>query len=225
MNSRAEPSDSSQGSFDADFAACTSSPSDPIGPTCEPDVVFGVRLLGASESCVAADCVTPHGDGNPGHLTTLIDLLLARGALGTASPNSCVTLRMDLNVHPERLAAATRVRGLARNSFDSEQLAAATCELRADNGTLVATGMGLFVTAHGTLPLPFEATEPESRSSLGLASLLEIKADSTREFVTWSAREWTANPSGVVHGGVQAAALVAGIEGPRVRIPKPQSPS
>ncbi|NMO01428.1 PaaI family thioesterase [Gordonia sp. TBRC 11910] len=142
---------------------------------------------------------------------TLVDLLLARGALRPGSPHSCVTLRMDLNVNAAAFATATHIRGLTRHSFADDNLTMGTCELRGDDGVLLATGMGMFVSIDAALPMPFIPTEPHTDST-SLTELLEFVPDMTRTTVTWPIREWTANPSGVVHGGVQAAALFAAIE-------------
>lgn len=86
MNSTAAQPDPETSAFDRAFAACVAAPAGPVGPTGAPDVAFGVRLLGVSDHHTAADCVKPAGSGNPGWLMTLVDLLLARGAL---RPRSC----------------------------------------------------------------------------------------------------------------------------------------
>lgn len=211
MNSPLPESNPDRIAFDEAFAACIARPCGPVGPTGQPDVAFAVRLLGASDHHTAADCATPHGSANPGWLMPLVDLLLARGALGPGSATSCVTMRMDLNVNAAALAATTTVRGLARQAFADPSSTAGTCELRGDDGTVVATGMGVFVSIDTPLPDPFEATAGHEVSS-ALTELLPLTFDDSRHRADWRIEPWMANPSGVVHGGVQAAALFAAIE-------------
>lgn len=211
MNSPLTVTNPDRTAFDKAFAACIARPCGPVGPTGQPDVAFAVRLLGASDHHTAADCATPRGGTNPGWLMPLVDLLLARGALGPGCATSCVTMRMDLNVNAAALAAATTVRGLARQSFTDEISSSGTCELRDVDGTVIATGMGVFVEIDTPLPAPFEADGHREVPST-LTELLPLTFDPSRRRADWRVEPWTTNPSGVIHGGVQAAALFAAIE-------------
>ncbi|MFE9322375.1 acyl-CoA thioesterase domain-containing protein [Nocardia sp. NPDC052278] len=161
--------------------------------------------------CSAAECVKPVPAGNPGWLMPLIDLILARSALGDLAPHSCVTRRIDLHVHPDRLSDAETVRGVARRCFATGAMLVSTAELRSPSGMVLGTATGNFVASDSFLPVPYEA-DPQHIEAGSLIDLLELRFDPDPHTGMLPAGPRTANPSGVVHGGVQAAALCAAIE-------------
>lgn len=196
--------------FVDDYRDCADSFTGLTGPTGIPDELFGVRLVGSTDNHVAADTHKPQADANPGWLTVALDLLLARAALGGCSITSAVTLRMDLNVHAPTLWSATSIRGIGRRSFTSDALSMSTAEFRTADGALVATGMGAFVAVDVPLPHPYVARST-SAPSASLSDLLHLEIDHRSGTGTLPTGDAIANPSGVTHGGVQAAALCEAI--------------
>lgn len=202
--------------FVDDFARCAADGAPSlIGPTGPPDELFGVRLIGHSNGMAVADCTKPLGDPNPGWLMPMIDLLLARATLDPTRSHSCITLRIDLNVHPAALAAADTVRGIGRSGFSAGAVASSNCKIRckaAEFGAaeLVATGSGMFMFDVAELPHPSEAALARRHSST-LVELLGLDIEVTPGTTVMPTGVTTANPSGVVHGGAQVAALCAAV--------------
>ncbi|MGW0040018.1 PaaI family thioesterase [Gordonia sp. NPDC003376] len=201
-----------RGRFDEDIAVMTDIAGiRTVGPTCAPDELFGVRLLGQVPGGVAADCLTPPGEANPGWLMPMVDLLLARATVTNGA--GCVTSRIDLDVDPGALAGSDLVRGVGRSALAHGVLGTSTCEIRSTTGVLVGTGMGTFVLDSGGVPDPYASTGNGEVSHVpSLTGLLGIELDTDSGTGTLEVVPQHMNPSGVVHGGVQAAILCAAVE-------------
>lgn len=214
--------------FVAEYDECagTGRPS-VVGPTGAPDELFGIRLVGEVEGRSAADMVTPDDDADPGWLMPMTDLLLARSLIAREmafgdTHSGCVTVRFDFTFDPTALARAGRVRGLGRQAFVTGALGSSSCELRGEDDAVVATGIGLFVLNDSGVPDPVAAepaTKPQAHS---LATLLDLDLDADAGQAIMPVGPVTANPSGIVHGGVQAAAVcaaMAAVASARIPIP------
>jgi hypothetical protein len=145
------------------------------GPTGPPDELFGVRFVGDARPCSAAECAKPVWDASPGRLV-LVDLILARSALGEAAPHSCVTRRIDLHAHPALLRATGTVLGVARRSFVTGSLFVGTAELRTPSGMVLGTATGRFVASDALLPVAYES-EPRNIEVGSLGDLLKLRFD------------------------------------------------
>ena len=126
--------------------------SGPAGPTCAPDVRFGVSLLSQGGRAVTASGFTPDGDEDPGWLMPLIDLLLGRAILAADPGSGCSTVRLDVTVDPDLLGRSSRLHGEGVSTVQTGSVAGATCEVTGVDRAVVATAQGLFVRAAHYVP-------------------------------------------------------------------------
>ncbi|OBC05127.1 hypothetical protein A5788_19345 [Gordonia sp. 852002-50816_SCH5313054-c] len=207
-DSRSEHALLQQNRFDHDIALCMEPDADGHvgGPTGLHDELFGVTLFGHRRGLAAGDCRSLVGDGNPGWLMVLCDMILAWAAVDSDGPGTCVTTSLDLHIDVEVLRGADHILGVARRSFAGESHSVSTCELRTVGGALVATGTGTFFAVPGLLPGSYAGT-PVTEVHQSIPELLRLDVDATAGCGRLPVDDRVANPSGVIHGGVQSAAM------------------
>ncbi|WP_156366583.1 hypothetical protein [Microbacterium sp. No. 7] len=178
------------------------------------EVSLGVRITAAGPTGASGIAVVPDDARGLGWSTTLSDLLLGRALLAALGPGwSCVTLSLRSEWTATVLAGVGALAGSAQLVDVTGDVALVHGRVHDAAGRSVALVSGRFKIFRGERQPPAGLASSGSAPSDGcLTRVLGMapRGHAQAERVVWAlprSRRF-ANPSDVVHGGVQAAALV-----------------
>lgn len=184
--------------------------------TCPAEVLFGAYLLGHDDKASLAGMGVPRAiEQHGGWWAPLVDLALGRAAMvGTGDNQSCVTLNLRIDLTGVFPPAGEEVFAVGTLVSAEGSLRMVSCEVRTAGGRAIAYAVGRFMLVPGTKPSALPARERPRLEVASLPELLRVRRDDLGDRFTLAVQPWDemANPSSIVHGGVQAALLAAGMQ-------------
>lgn len=217
--------DSQAERFRTDEAHVESNATAVRSPTSRAEVLFGTSLLGHVDHLALGQMLGPAQTDEPGWLLPLTDLVLGRAALQFARPGeTCVTVAMSFELGGSVPREGESIRGLSRHLSMERGAMSTSCEVRGDDGRLLAHAVGRFLMVRGNPPDALAHLEVGAMKK-PLTETLRVgrdEGDDQRWTMVMNPWEEVSNPAGVIHGGVQAA-LMSAAAGHLVRRNRPQA--